>query len=180
MNIDRDTALPDGHRGMSNALHAGGGAPLAALLSQLSQSTLTDDCFEQVLDNCAPPTLLVLKGVCKAWRRRIRRMLCNAEWSQRHGLPAAWAAAARASAELERTKRRQQRLVVFKMLSQANLALNYRQDLHHYWHFGLLAAVLLVYSAVLNTLSLTGNMIGDVGAVAIGEALKGNAVLQKL
>ena len=35
-------------------------------------------------------------------------------------------------------------------------------------------------NAVLNTLSLEGNKIGDVGAAAIGEALKGNAVLREL
>ena len=32
-------------------------------------------------------------------------------------------------------------------------------------------------NAVLNTLNLELNKIGDVGAAAIGEALKGNAVL---
>ena len=35
-------------------------------------------------------------------------------------------------------------------------------------------------NAVLTFLSLSGNNIGDVGAAAIGEALKGNAVLQEL
>ena len=35
-------------------------------------------------------------------------------------------------------------------------------------------------NAVLNTLSLYGNNIGDVGATAIGEALKVNAVLKEL
>ena len=38
----------------------------------------------------------------------------------------------------------------------------------------------LKVNAVLNFLSLQGNSIGDVGAAAIGEALKVNAVLEEL
>ena len=61
---------------------------------ELELSTLTDDCVQLVLEQCAPPVLLVLKGVRKAWRNHIRHLLCTAEWSERNGLPAAWAASA--------------------------------------------------------------------------------------
>ena len=38
----------------------------------------------------------------------------------------------------------------------------------------------MLFSAVLNNLNLNGNNISDAGAAAIGEALKGNSVLNSL
>jgi len=152
---------------------------VAAQCPLLHLGLLTDDCVEAVLDQLPPSRLLLLKAVSKAWRSRIRIILCSARWARCHGLPAAWAAAAR---ELARSHWFAPVNFVKTMLPQAHLALEEEaMDPRRACNTTLLTVAILVFSGVLTSLSVSYNdYSGAAGAAAISEALKVNKMLLSL
>ena len=68
---------------------ATGGQPLV-------EAGLLRDAVDGVFQACAPSVLLWLKGVSSGWRDRLREILCDVEWAERHGLQAGWAVGAQA------------------------------------------------------------------------------------
>ena len=136
----------------------------------IGESELPADSVGEVMLQCEPRALLMLKGVSRSWGDLSRRALLDKGWAQRNGLAANWGDAA----QLVEQRLRQpfHELVACAELSTPNSGVGDAEA-------GGIGA-LLIFGTALTQLDLHHNSIGDEGAIAIASALSRNRTVSSL